>query len=241
MRQYIHKFKNYTSVEVDNLHDLKEGDLALYEDKFLTRNNGKVEEVVKGGGGSSEDEYSTDYPDDFYFEWIGDSSMKKTQSFKSFNNTSAALFPAETSEEETLPDRVKATVVHIHIENLNPKSVKCIFTLPEASKTVPPGYTSAYPLSETFPMLVFLTNKSVSHNYTMGSDSDLLLISYLWNTGGHGKYSFMKLYFETKDGKKYKTCGIVPLNFSLYSEDIPIYREDNSKEFLTLNPTLDLL
>ena len=241
MRKYIHKFKNYTSVEVDNLHDLKEGDLALYEDKFLTRNNGKVEEVVKGGGGSSEDEYSTDYPDDFYFEWIGDSSMKKTQSFKSFNNTSAALFPAETSEEETLPDRVKATVVHIHIENLNPKSVKCIFTLPEASKSVSPGYTSAYPLSESFPMFVFLTNKSVSHNYTMGSDSDLLLVSCLWDTGGHGKYSFMKLYFETKDGKKYKTCGIVPLNFSLYSKDIPIYREDNSKEFLTLNPTLDLL
>lgn len=64
MRKYIHKFKNYTSVEVDNLHDLKEGDLALYEDKFVTRNNGKVEEVVKGGGSSSEDEYSTDYPDD---------------------------------------------------------------------------------------------------------------------------------------------------------------------------------
>ena len=66
MRKYIYKFKNYTSVEVDNLHDLKEGDLALYEDKFVTRNNGKVEEVVKGSGSSSEDEYSTDYPDDFY-------------------------------------------------------------------------------------------------------------------------------------------------------------------------------
>ena len=63
MRKYIHKFKNYTSVEVDNLHDLKEGDLALYGDKFVTRNNGKVEEVVKGSG-SSEEEYSTDYPDD---------------------------------------------------------------------------------------------------------------------------------------------------------------------------------
>ena len=241
MRKYIHKFKNYTSVEVDNLHDLKEGDLALYEDKFVTRNNGKVEEVVKGSGGdSSEEEYSTDYPDDFYFEWIGDSSMKKTQSFKSFNNTSAALFPEETSEE-TLTDNFKATVVHIHIENLNPKSVKCIFTLPEASKTVPPGYTSAYPLSEVFPVLVFLTNKPISHNYTMGSDSDLLLVSYLWSTGDHGKYSFMKLYFETKDGKKYKTCGIVPLSFSLYNKDLPIYKEDNSKEFLTLNPSLYLL
>ena len=70
MRKYIHKFKNYTSVEVDNLHDLKEGDLALYEDKFVTRNNGKVEEVVKGsGGGSSEEEYSTDYPDDILISY----------------------------------------------------------------------------------------------------------------------------------------------------------------------------
>ena len=240
MRKYIYKFKNYTSVEVDNLHDLKEGDLALYEDKFVTRNNGKVEEVVKGSGSSSEDEYSTDYPDDFYFEWIGDSSMKKTQSFKSFNNTSAALFPKETSTE-TLIDNIKATVVHIHIENLNPKSVKCIFTLPEASETVPSEYTSAYPLSQSFPRFVFLTNKPVSHNYTMGSDSDLLLVSCLWNTSDHGEYSFMKLYFETKDGKKYKTCGIVPLSFSLYSKDLPIYSEDNSKEFLTLNPTLVLL
>lgn len=65
MRKYIYKFKNYTSVEVDNIHDLKEGDLALYEDKFVTRNNGKVEEVVKGSG-SSEEKYSTDYPEDFY-------------------------------------------------------------------------------------------------------------------------------------------------------------------------------
>lgn len=243
MRKYIYKFKNYTSVEVDNLHDLKEGDLALYEDKFVTRNNGKVEEVVKGSGSSgssSEDEYSTDYPDNFYFEWIGDSSMKKTQSFKSFNNTSAALFPKETSNE-TLPGNGKATIVHIHIENLNPKSVKCIFTLPEADERVPSGYVSAYPLSKSFPKAVFLTNKPVSHNYTMGSDSDLLLVSGLWNSSGPAKYSFMQLYFETKDGKKYKTSGIVPLNFSLYSRDLPIYSEDNSKEFLTLSPTLDLL
>ena len=35
MRKYIYKFKNYTSVEVDNLHDLKEGDLALYEGEKL--------------------------------------------------------------------------------------------------------------------------------------------------------------------------------------------------------------
>ena len=69
MRKYIYKFKNYTSVEVDNLHDLKEGDLALYEDKFVTRNNGKVEEVVKSEGGGSKEEYSTDYPEDFYLTY----------------------------------------------------------------------------------------------------------------------------------------------------------------------------
>ena len=46
MRKYIYKFKNYTSVEVDNLHDLKEGDLALYEDKFVTRNNNKSYSVT---------------------------------------------------------------------------------------------------------------------------------------------------------------------------------------------------
>ena len=83
MRKYIHKFKNYTSVEVDNLHDLKEGDLALYEDKFVTRNNGKVEEVVKGSGSSSEDEYSTDYPDDFIVtSWINSSGSKENFSMK---------------------------------------------------------------------------------------------------------------------------------------------------------------
>lgn len=83
MRKYIHKFKNYTSVEVDNLHDLKEGDLALYEDKFVTRNNGKVEDVVKSGGGSGKEEYSTDYPEDFYltywFEGTGDSYTSDSQ------------------------------------------------------------------------------------------------------------------------------------------------------------------
>ena len=83
MRKYIYKFKNYTSVEVDNLHDLKEGDLALYEDKFVTRNNGKVEEVVKSEGGGSKEGYSTDYPEDFYltywFEGTGYSYISDSQ------------------------------------------------------------------------------------------------------------------------------------------------------------------
>lgn len=86
MRKYIYKFKNYTSVEVDNLHDLKEGDLALYEDKFVTRNNGKVEEVVKSEGGGSEEEYSTDYPEDFYLTYWANGTSNIFDSSSSAEN-----------------------------------------------------------------------------------------------------------------------------------------------------------
>lgn len=239
MRKYIHKFKNYTSVEVDNLHDLKEGDLALYEDKFLTRNNGKVEEVVKGG--SSEEEYSTDYPDDFYFEWIGDSSIKRQKSFKEFNGTSVGDFPTRYSDC-TLTTGGIANVLHIHIENLNPKSVRCIFTLPEA-RVIASGDTPAYPLDETFPENIFITNKSICNKYTIDSNSDLLLISKFWHTQTNDfLYSFMHLYFETKDGKKYKVCGVLPINAS-YSNNktLPRYSPNLTSKFLTLNTTLDLV
>ena len=241
MRKYIHKFKNYTSVEVDNLHDLKEGDLALYEDKFVTRNNGKVEEVVKGSGGSSEDEYSTDYPDDFYFEWIGDSSIKRQTSFKEFNGTSVGNFPSMYSDCALTTGEI-ANVLHIHIENLNPKSVRCIFTLPEAD-VLPSGHISAYPLNETFPENIFITNKSICNKYTIDSNSDLLLISKFWHVETKDSlYSFMHLYFETKDGKKYKVCGVLPINAS-YSNNktLPRYYPNLTSKFLTLNTTLDLV
>lgn len=125
MRKYIHKFKNYTSVEVDNLHDLKEGDLALYEDKFLTRNNGKVEEVVKSG--SSEDEYSTDYPDDFtVIDWV------------STTNYSKENFPMKDlieKDQNTLFDGIPSivgTVIFIfRIPNIDTESIIVEYDLPE--------------------------------------------------------------------------------------------------------------
>ena len=128
MRKYIYKFKNYTSVEVDNLHDLKEGDLALYEDKFVTRNNGKVEEVVKGsGGGSSEDEYSTDYPDDFIVtNWVSTTSISKKN------------FPMKVlieKDQNTLFDNVPSTLgisrFTFRIPNIDTESIIVEYDLPE--------------------------------------------------------------------------------------------------------------
>ena len=127
MRKYIHKFKNYTSVEVDNLHDLKEGDLALYEDKFLTRNNGKVEEVVKGGGGSSEDEYSTDYPDDFIVtNWVSTTIYSKEN------------FPMKVLIEkdqntlfDTTPNAIGISRFTFRIPNIDTESIIVEYDLPE--------------------------------------------------------------------------------------------------------------
>lgn len=127
MRKYIYKFKNYTSVEVDNLHDLKEGDLALYEDKFVTRNNGKVEEVVKGSGSSSEDEYSTDYPDDFIVtNWVSTTSFSKKN------------FPMKVlieKDQNTLFDRIPSLLgiseFTFRIPNIDTESIIVEYALPE--------------------------------------------------------------------------------------------------------------
>ena len=127
MRKYIYKFKNYTSVEVDNLHDLKEGDLALYEDKFVTRNNGKVEEVVKGSGSSSEDEYSTDYPDDFIVtNWVSTTSFSKEN------------FPMKVfleKDQNTLFDNVPGSLgiskFTFRIPNIDTESIIVEYDLPE--------------------------------------------------------------------------------------------------------------
>ena len=126
MRKYIYKFKNYTSVEVDNLHDLKEGDLALYEDKFVTRNNGKVEEVVKGsGGGSSEDEYSTDYPDDFIVtSWINSTDSKRNFSMKDLIE----------KDQNTIIDTVYEFGIRkftFRIPNIDTESIIVEYDLPE--------------------------------------------------------------------------------------------------------------
>ena len=127
MRKYIYKFKNYTSVEVDNLHDLKEGDLALYEDKFLTRNNGKVEEVVKGSGSSSEDEYSTDYPDDFI--------VTKWASTTSFSKENFPMKVLIEKDQNTIFDNVPSVIgisrFTFRIPNIDTESIIVEYDLPE--------------------------------------------------------------------------------------------------------------
>ena len=127
MRKYIHKFKNYTSVEVDNLHDLKEGDLALYEDKFVTRNNGKVEEVVKGSGGSSEDEYSTDYPDDFIVtKWVSTTNYSK----KNFP-MKVLLEKDQNTLFDNTPSPLGISKFIFRIPNIDTESIIVEYDLPE--------------------------------------------------------------------------------------------------------------
>lgn len=147
MRKYIHKFKNYTSVEVDNLHDLKEGDLALYEDKFLTRNNGKVEEVVKGG--SSEDEYSTDYPDDFI------ALLLDGTDFKYQTRSDSYIGPN------------KFNTIELDISNIDLDSIKI------KGEIVTPLYTSNQ-YNETLPNdFLFLTGKITDSKLRIGTSFEL--------------------------------------------------------------------
>ena len=134
MRKYIHKFKNYTSVEVDNLHDLKEGDLALYEDKFVTRNNGKVEDVVKSGGGSGKEEYSTDYPEDFYltywFEGTGDfyssDSQQNSQHLSIYKNNTVYY---KDGFQTNLKADMAVQTIEFNIPNIDLDSVVLIYKI----------------------------------------------------------------------------------------------------------------
>ena len=152
MRKYIYKFKNYTSVEVDNLHDLKEGDLALYEDKFVTRNNGKVEEVVKGSGSSSsssEDEYSTDYPDDFIALLLDGTDFK----YKIRNDS--YIGPT------------KCNTIELDISNIDLDSIKI------KGEIVTPLYTSNK-YNETLPNdFLFLTGKITDSKLRIGTSFEL--------------------------------------------------------------------
>ena len=135
MRKYIYKFKNYTSVEVDNLHDLKEGDLALYEDKFVTRNNGKVEEVVKSGEGGSKEEYSTDYPEDFYltywFEGTGypytSDSQHNPQHLSIYKNNTVYYNNGFQTELNAECGAVK--IIEFNIPNIDLDSVVLIYKI----------------------------------------------------------------------------------------------------------------
>ena len=200
MRKYIYKFKNYTSVEVDNLHDLKEGDLALYEDKFLTRNNGKVEEVVKGSGSSSEEEYSTDYPDDFIVtSWINSTDSKGNFSMKDLIE----------KDQNTIIDTVYEFGIRkftFRIPNIDTESIIVEYDLPEygflesdnSKVDLSLLFKANYELNYPFPEYISLTARATPYYvYSLGiKDSKGYSMNY-------GTIPLL-IKFKTVDGKAYK-------------------------------------
>ena len=197
MRKYIYKFKNYTSVEVDNLHDLKEGDLALYEDKFVTRNNGKVEEVVKGSGSSSEDEYSTDYPDDFIVtNWVSTTSISK----KNFP-MKVLIEKDQNTLFDNAPGALGISEFIFRIPNIDTESIIVEYDLPEYGFLE--SDNSKVDLSFLFKAIHdprYPFNEYISLNtreYSLG-------IKY--SSGGRVGYGTIPLIikFKTVDGKAYK-------------------------------------
>ena len=197
MRKYIYKFKNYTSVEVDNLHDLKEGDLALYEDKFVTRNNGKVEEVVKGSGSSSEDEYSTDYPDDFIVtNWVSTTSFSK----KNFP-MKVLIEKDQNTLFDNAPGALGISEFIFRIPNIDTESIIVEYDLPEYGFLE--SDNSKVDLSFLFKAIHdprYPFNEYISLNtreYSLGIRGSF---------GGRTGYSTIPLIikFKTVDGKAYK-------------------------------------
>ena len=197
MRKYIYKFKNYTSVEVDNLHDLKEGDLALYEDKFVTRNNGKVEEVVKGSGSSSEDEYSTDYPDDFIVtNWVS------TTSFSKENFPMKVLIEKDQNTLfDTAPSRLGIRKFTFRIPNIDTESIIVEYDLPEY------GFLQS---DNSKVDLSFLFKANSEPEYSFPEYISLNTRKYSLDirdsSGGRLGYGTIPLIikFKTVDGKAYK-------------------------------------
>lgn len=202
MRKYIHKFKNYTSVEVDNLHDLKEGDLALYEDKFVTRNNGKVEEAVKGSG-SSEDEYSTDYPDDFIALLLDGTDFKYQIRNDSYIGPN------------------KVNTIELDISNIDLDSIKI------KGEIVTPLYTSNQ-YNETLPNdFLFLTGKITDSKLRIGTSFGLrrnnfdtvyetfkITIFFKFkNKDSYYKFTVYNWKYNLKETDKFVYCKIDVPNF----------------------------
>ena len=200
MRKYIYKFKNYTSVEVDNLHDLKEGDLALYEDKFVTRNNGKVEEVVKGSGSSSEDEYSTDYPDDFIVtSWINSSGSKENFSMKDLIE----------KDQNTIIDTLYGFGIKgftFRIPDIDTESIIVEYDLPEYGFSVSDNskidlsllFKANYERDYPFPEYISLTARATPYyEYNLGIKNSK------GNSMNYGTIPLL-IKFKTVDGKAYK-------------------------------------
>ena len=191
MRKYIHKFKNYTSVEVDNLHDLKEGDLALYEDKFVTRNNGKVEEVVKGSGGSSEDEYSTDYPDDFYIMYINASGFLET----------ALKDMKGKVEGSSIPSPGNARELYLNIPNLIDESVQLIYDVPEATYNGSPFDPTKYYMNPTGLVPEGINPRMIALSLSKIGNKTINLEG---NISPQERSIPLTIKFKTTEGKAYK-------------------------------------
>ena len=195
MRKYIHKFKNYTSVEVDNLHDLKEGDLALYEDKFVTRNNGKVEEVVKGSGGSSEDEYSTDYPDDFSITY-----------YYASGTTSPQLNTLKGKVESTCVSGKIINRIYLNIPNLIMESVSLIYDIPEANYQGTPLDPTKYfvnPVdfkSDTISVAIRkLNDRPISLENHITSPENVIPLTIKFKTTDNKSYKFTTKILSTRN------------------------------------------
>ena len=194
MRKYIHKFKNYTSVEVDNLHDLKEGDLALYEDKFVTRNNGKVEEVVKGsGGGSSEEEYSTDYPEDFYIRYVNASGFFGTALKDMKGKVEGSLI------SNSVPGG--ADELYLFIPNLIDESVQLIYDIPEATYNGSPFDPTKYYMNPTGWVPEGINPRMIALSF---SNIDKKSIQLAGNITPQERYIPLTIKFKTTEGKAYK-------------------------------------
>ena len=206
MRKHIYKFKNYTSVEVDNLHDLKEGDLALYEDKFVTRNNGKVEEVVKGSG-SSEEEYSTDYPDDILVAYSTGTNAKLEKPVDSVLTTRA----------EVLLDTTNIDTESIIIEGytIYPLYKDSSFSTLEENPCIHTQYTT---INES--PSIFLRIYPGYHFYNG------------WNTESY-VYESMPLTIKFRDKKEKKLYKLTFSSFTLNSfSGIPVYVNGDETQYI---------
>lgn len=229
MRKYIYKFKNYTSVEVDNLHDLKEGDLALYEDKFVTRNNGKVEEVVKGSGSSGE-EYSTDYPEDFIVtEWVSTTSFsKKNFPMKVF------LEKDQNTLFDNTPSLLGISSFTFRIPNIDTESIIVEYDLPEygflESNNSKVDLSSLFKANDdpeySFPEYISLNTREYSLDIKdsfgsrTGYNTIPLIIKFKTVDGKAYKVSISNFYIWGYQGTVYVNSSIPLKHFKINYKDL---------------------
>lgn len=225
MRKYIHKFKNYTSVEVDNLHDLKEGDLALYEDKFLTRNNGKVEEVVKGSGSSSEDEYSTDYPDDFYLTgWTDGTGIFSPRSDNypqhlSIYKNNTVIFNQMSNLESVLNNRGGCCGLEFSIPNIDLDSVVLIYKMYD-------GYDEDN-----------LLTTGIIRMVNFGSPDSNIGLMFTCIPNSSNNINTLSIEFKQKGNPTKYLVDIGPINIYINNDEVTRYTPKTSYKVLRIKYT----